>query len=233
MRVFLGILAVLAVSCSSDSSPPTGTTPGGGRVTGGAPPDAGTIAPAPVDANPTKCAGPPPTPDHVCVEDCGEPVVRDTDPPPGWSWLGPEQVEARNRGGCPRCLPAGARIATPGGDVAIAQLAAGARVHTLDRDGRVVAALVLEVRSTPAPEGHALVRVTLADGRVVSGSAGHPIADGRELGGLRAGDRRDDSRVVAVEVVRLAGDRTWDLRVSGPTGLYLADGVPLRSTLAP
>jgi hypothetical protein len=30
----------------------------------------------------------------------------------------------------------------------------------------------------------------------------------------------------------MSGDRTWDLRVSGPTGLYLAGGVALRSTLA-
>lgn len=233
MRAFLGIFAVLAVSCSSGSSGPAGPGPGGGGRTGGPPPDAGIVAQAPPDANPAKCAGPPPTPDHVCVQDCGPPVVRDTDPPPGWSWLSPDQVEARNRGGCPRCLPAEARIATPDGDVAIGELAVGARVHSLDRDGRVVEAVVLELRSTPAPTGHRVVRVTLADGRVVRGSAEHPVADGRELGALRAGDTLGDARVVDVAIVPLAGEHTWDLRVSGPTGLYLADGVPLRSTLEP
>jgi hypothetical protein len=76
-----------------------------------------------------------------------------------------------------------------------------------------------------------MVRTTLADGRVVTGSAEHPVADGRLLGALRAGDALGDVAIVAVDVVPYDGDRTWDLLVSGPTGLYVADGVPLRSTL--
>ncbi len=224
MRGALGIVLVLVVSCSGRSTPPSGPV--------ASPPDAAVVTNPPTpDASATSCTGSAPSPDHVCVQDCGPPVVRDTDPPPGWSWLSPDEVDARNRGGCPRCLPAAARIATPGGEVAIAELVAGARVYTVDRAGRRVEAIVLEVRARPAPSGHALIRATLADGRVVSGSAEHPVADGRELGALRPGDPLDGDRVVEIEVVPLLGDRTWDLRVSGQTGLYLADGVALRSTL--
>ena len=38
-------------------------------------------------------------------------------------------------------------------------------------------------------------------------------------------------RVVSVDRVPYAG-RTYDILPSGPTGVYWADGVPLRSTLA-
>jgi hypothetical protein len=89
------------------------------------------------------------------------------------------------------------------------------------------------VFSRPAPPDHAVVRITLADGRVVSASRGHPDPTGRPLADLQAGDRLDGSPVVRVELVPLAGERTWDLLVSGPTGLYFADGVALRSTLRP
>jgi hypothetical protein len=192
------------------------------------------VAPPPADAAATpltSCAGDPPTPEHVCVQDCGEPVVREGDPPPGWSWLSPDEAQSRELHGCPRCLPADAAIATPGGEVAIADLRPGDPVWTLDAAGARIEARVLAVRSTPARDGHALARLTLDDGRVVAASAPHPIGDGRELGALRAGDLVDGARVRSVERIVMSGDRTWDLTVSGPTGLYLAGGVALRSTL--
>ena len=189
-------------------------------------------APPPPPAD-VECEGPPPTPEHTCVQDCGPPVVRDGDPPPAWHWLSPEEVEARNQGGCPRCLPPQARIATPDGDVAIVDLHVGDRVLTVDAAGRRVEARVLHLGSRPARVGHAMMRLTLGDGRVVTGSPEHPVGDGRLLQAVRAGDAVDGARVVGVEVVPFAGDRTWDLFPSGPTGLYIADGVVLRSTLDP
>ncbi len=188
-------------------------------------------SPPPPPPDTTECEGPPPSPQHTCVQDCGPPVVREGDPPPPWRWLSPAEVEARNQGGCPRCLPPQARIATPDGDVAIAELAVGDRVLTLDDAGRRIEARVLAVVSRPARADHALVRVTLADGRVLTGSPEHPVADGRLLHALRPGDTLDGAPVASIDHVPLDGDRTWDLLVTGPTGLYIADGVVLRSTL--
>jgi len=65
----------------------------------------------------------------------------------------------------------------------------------------------------------------------VTASAGHPTADGRKVGELRAGDRLDGARVVAAMMVHLDDGATYDLLPSGPTGTYWADGVLLGSTL--
>ena len=48
----------------------------------------------------------------------------------------------------------------------------------------------------------------------------------------RAGDALDGARITRITPVPLAGDRTWDILPSGDTGLYIADGVVLRSTFA-
>ncbi len=221
------VVVLLALSACSGSSKPR-PAPGGGT---GAAPDAAVANGTTPDANATQCEGPAPGPDYVCMENCGPPVVRQGDPPPGWSWLSPADVESRNKYGCPICLPPDARIATPDGEVAIAELTPGAAVLTLDEAGRPIEARALVVASTPAPRGHRIVRLILDDGRVVRGSGGHPIDDGRPLGTLQPGDAVGGARVVAIETVDLVGGRTWDLLVSGPTGIYLADGVALRSTL--
>lgn len=209
MRAILALGTVLLMACPSKPPPPP---------------------PPPPDV---ACEGPPPTPAHTCVQDCGPPVARDTDPPPPWRWLSPEEVESRNQHGCPRCLPPQSRIATPDGDVPIVDLQVGDRVLTIDRAGRRLEARILHLGSRPARLGHAMVRLTLGDGRIVTASPEHPLGDGRLLHALRAGDTLDGAPVVGVEVIPFSGDRTWDLFPSGPTGLYIADGVIMRSTLAP
>jgi len=182
-----------------------------------------------LQANVPACVGAPPSPKHTCVRDCGGPVVRDGDPPPGWSWLSPDQAENRRQYGCPICLPGTARIETPDGDVPISSLYVGAQILTLDAAGERVPATVQHLGSTLVGGTHHVVRIELADGRVVSGSAGHPHASG-ELGDLVVGDTLDHSRVTRVARVPLAGDRTWDILPSGSTGLYIVDGVVLRSS---
>ena len=57
-------------------------------------------------------------------------------------------------------------------------------------------------------------------------------ADGRPLGALGVGDRLDGSTVTLWDVVPYAGDRTYDLLPTGPTGAYWANGIPLSSTLS-
>ena len=134
------------------------------------------------------------------------------------------------RGGCPICLAAGDRIATPNGEVPVAELRPGMLVWTIDA-GRRVAAPISVVSHTPAPFGHRVIRVVLADGRAVVASPGHPTGDGRRIGELDPGDLLDGSRVMTMDLIPYVGD-TWDLLPLSSTGQYWADGVLLGSTLA-
>jgi hypothetical protein len=133
------------------------------------------------------------------------------------------------RGGCPICLASGDRIATPGGQIPVTELRPGMLVWTIDA-GRRVAAPIAIVRHTPAPFGHHVIRVVLADRRAVVASPGHPTADARRVGDLNPGDLLDGSRIVTVDLLPYVGD-TWDLLPRSSTGMYWADGVLLGSTL--
>ena len=132
---------------------------------------------------------------------------------------------------CPICLTLGTLIDGPGGAIAVERLRIGDLVWTLDRDGRAVPGTVIALGSTPAPVDHHVLRVTLTDGRSVTASPGHPLADGRSLADLRPGDALDGSRVAGVETLDYDAAETFDLVVSGETGVYLAGGIPLGSTL--
>ena len=132
---------------------------------------------------------------------------------------------------CPICLSVGTLIESPSGAIAVDRLRIGDRIWTLDRDGRRVTGGVIAVGSTPAPPGHRVIRLSLADGRAVTASPGHPLADGRTLAELRIGDSVDGSAVTEVANLPYEGDATYDLVVSGETGVYLAGGIPLGSTL--
>src|SRR4029079_4438366 len=87
---------------------------------------------------------------------------------------------------CPICLARGTRIATPSGDVAGEELKGGDIVWTIDAGARVAVPLA-EVGSTPVPSTHRVVELRLSDGRAVDVSPGHPTADGRSVGDVRAG----------------------------------------------
>ena len=133
---------------------------------------------------------------------------------------------------CPICLAGGVRIATPLGDIPVQDLRVGMPVWTTDLRGRRIAGVVLRTGHMQAPFGHEVVRLTLADGRAVIASPGHPTADGRTIGDLMPGDRYDGGLVAGAILIGYSGI-TWDLLPSGPTGTYFADGVLLGSTLWP
>ncbi len=134
---------------------------------------------------------------------------------------------------CPICLAIGTSIDSPDGPAPVETLRIGDPVWTLDEQGTRVPATVIALGSTAAPVGHRVVRLVLADGRTVTASPGHPLADGRRLAGLRAGDSVDGSTAISVDLVVYHGAQTYDIVVSGPTGTYLADSIPLGSTLRP
>ena len=133
---------------------------------------------------------------------------------------------------CPICLAAGTLIDTPGGPVAVQELRAGMVIWTVGASGARTAAVVLRTGSVPVPEGFALVRLRLEDGRQLVASPGHPLADDRPLGDLLAGEMLDGARVLAVERVPPASPLTYDVLPAGGTGLYWANGILVRSTLA-
>jgi hypothetical protein len=136
-------------------------------------------------------------------------------------------------GACPICLPGISLISTPGGDVAVAGVRVGLHVWTGAPDGRQLDAVVIATRSRLDAPGSTLIHMVLADGRQLTASPPHQLADGRRLASLKVGDQVDSIRITRLESVPDVLGRTYDLLPSGETGEYWADGILLRSTLQP
>jgi hypothetical protein len=98
-------------------------------------------------------------------------------------------------------------------------------------EGAIIAVPVLRVGNTRV-FSHRVVRLTLDSGAVIELSAGHPTADGRTFGELRAGSRLDELHSVeSVEVVPYRHDATYDILPASSTGTYFAAGALVGSTL--
>jgi len=143
-----------------------------------------------------------------------------------------EQQAPAGEPSCPICLAPSTLIATPDGPRPVAHLRAGDPIWTTDPTGRRLAATIRAVGSVAVPPAHRLVELVLADGRSLRASPGHPLADGRPIGSLNIGDPVDGSVVASAELVA-SDPSTVDVRPSGPTGFYWANGIVVRSTLQP
>ena len=139
--------------------------------------------------------------------------------------------EAAQAPACPICLARGTSIDTPHGPVPVEDLAAGDIVWSLDAAGDRIRVPILRVGSMPAPHDHTVVRLRLDDGREVTASARHPLADRRPIGEVRVGDVVDGATVVSRATLPYAGGRTFDLLPAGVTGSYWAGNIPLDSTM--
>jgi hypothetical protein len=133
---------------------------------------------------------------------------------------------------CPICLARGSLIDTPNGSVPVEELGKGMAVWTVDSAGKRIIGQVVETVTTPVAASCQVLRVRLDDGRTVIASAGHPTSEGKPLGDYRTGDTLDGAPVVAVEPLVYDGGATYDLLPSGGSGLYWANGILLKSTLA-
>ena len=119
-------------------------------------------------------------------------------------------------------------IATPGGEIAIADLRVGDLVYS-DHHGTIVVPLVAVAR-TPVTAHH-VMRVITDAGHVFEVSGPHPTADARRLDGLVAGADLDGDRVVSIERIAYTHPFTHDILPASASGTYLANGVWLGSTL--
>lgn len=224
MKLRFAPALLLAVACAGSPAPAPAPAP--------TPSPTPEPPPGPTATGSGNCTGPAPGPGFECVQDCGPPVAQASDPPPGYSWLSAADAKSRKSFGCPICLPGGTLIDTPDGPRAVSELRRGDRIDTFDRSGKRITGHVLVAGSTRVSGRHLTVRLTLADGRTVSASPGHPAVDGRRVGSLGVGDPLAGSHVTRIETVPLSGDRTYDVLPSGPTGAYVADGVVLGSSFA-
>jgi hypothetical protein len=134
-------------------------------------------------------------------------------------------------GGCPICLEAGTRIATPDGDVRVALLRPGDEVWTADADGHRIAALVQRVVSRATPGPHLMLELVLSDGRELVAAGAHPAVTGTYLRELRPGQPYDGATVIAVTWVTSTAPATFDILPGGPTGTYWANDILIGSTL--
>ena len=134
---------------------------------------------------------------------------------------------------CPICLAVDSLIATPNGEVRVQDLQAGMPIWTADPSGIRRAAVVLATVKRDLPDTVTLVDLALEDGRELLASPGHPLTDRRTVGDLARGDVVDGARVARVEEVPYQQKATYDILPSGATGFYWANGILLKSTLAP
>jgi hypothetical protein len=139
------------------------------------------------------------------------------------------KIEGTNT--CPICLAADTTIYTPRGFIPVEQLRTGDFVYTMDKDGNKILAVLIMVTSVPVPTSFEIIHIGLEGGRNISASPGHPTADGRNVGQLRVGDVLDGSRIISIASLPYGG-YTYDVMPDGGTGLYWANGILLKSTLA-
>ncbi len=137
------------------------------------------------------------------------------------------------KNGSPRpiCLSGETRIGTPSGDVLVKNMKGGEVVWSVNARGEKIAVPVLIAAHTEAPLNHHVIHLVLADGREFFVSPGHPVADGRPVGSLKKGDTLDGSIVTKAELILYNERYTYDILPDSDTGMYVANGIVLQSTL--
>jgi hypothetical protein len=120
-------------------------------------------------------------------------------------------------------------IATPSGERRIADLHAGDLVLSEHR-GRLVPVPLRRATKTEVRD-HAVVELTLSNGRQLRISAGHPTADGRLFADLALGGELDGARIEGIATRAYDAAHTYDILPDSDSGSYVAAGVLIGSTL--
>lgn len=131
----------------------------------------------------------------------------------------------------PICLAKGTSIETSVGLVPVEMVQEGMLIWTVDDSGNRVLAPVIKTANTPVPYSFRVIKVELSDTRTITVSQNHPTADNKALGNYEAGDTLDGAQVTSIEYLTYTENATYDILPAGPTGLYWADGILLKSTL--
>jgi len=128
------------------------------------------------------------------------------------------------------CASPDTLIATPSGERRIDALLPGDLVYS-EHHGMLRPVPLRSVSRTPVFD-HRVARVTLATGRILEISPGHPTADGRFFSDLRAGDVLDGVTITDVSLVPFVHAFTHDILPDSDTGTYVAGGALIGSTLS-
>ena len=144
-----------------------------------------------------------------------------------------ETARQARRGGCPICLEAGTRIATPHGEVPVVLIEPGDEVWTTDAAGHRIAAPIERTVRRPTPGPHLMLQLVLSDGRELVAAGAHPAVGGTYLRELQPGQRYDGAMIVSTMWVTSTAPATFDILPAGPTGTYWANGILIGSTLKP
>ncbi|MFH1321838.1 MAG: Hint domain-containing protein [Bacteroidota bacterium] len=138
-----------------------------------------------------------------------------------------------------KCLPSGAMISTPAGNIAIKDLQPGDTVWTTNygQKGYVkIAVPVLLKDSVKVTGKHKMVQIKLEDGRTVTASPKHPVATHYSIDGLfesmEVGQKYDGSTIIKKKYVPYKKPYTYDILTSGVGGGYWVNGVRIASSLA-
>lgn len=142
-----------------------------------------------------------------------------------------ERLRSPRPGGCPICLEASTRIATPHGEVLVVDIKPGDLVWSVDASGHRIAVPVERIAQRATPGPHLMLRVALSDGRALIAASAHPAANGTYLGALRTAQPYDGATIASIGWVPSTAPATHDLLPGGPTGNYWANGILIGSTL--
>ncbi len=152
---------------------------------------------------------------------------------------GPSCIDADpETGTCPQgcaplcmCNAPETPIATPDGHSPIAELRVGDLVYSLEGEA-VVIVPIAAIRTATVPSDHRVVRLAFDDGTTVEISPSHPLADGRTIGELRAGDSIEGVVVMSATRVAYERDQTHDILPASDSGTYFVGDALIASTIA-
>jgi hypothetical protein len=129
------------------------------------------------------------------------------------------------------CASGDTPIATADGERPIASIRPGDMVYSADH-GALRLVPVLEVGRT-AVFHHQVIALRLSNGAELRMSAGHPLADGRRMGSLKAGDLLEGAIVVERDELPYDEPYTYDILPASESRAYVAAGVLVGTTLRP